>query len=77
MMDWKSIGFKDINPIEVARQMTLLDSRIFSNIDPTECFRQRWMRFFCFCLVVVVIFIIYYLFIVYLLFIYYLFIYLL
>jgi hypothetical protein len=38
------LGLKMIHPTEVARQMTLLDSEIFKNIRPIECFRQRWIK---------------------------------
>ena len=44
IVDWHKIGFKDINPRELARQMTLLDARMFCLIRPRECFRQRWMK---------------------------------
>lgn len=38
------VGLNMLSPIEIARQMTLLDSTIFCKIVHTECFRQRWMK---------------------------------
>ena len=44
MIDWFKIGLKVLSPTEVGRQMTILDAKMFQNISPKECFRQRWMR---------------------------------
>lgn len=34
----------DLDPIEVARQLTLLDSEIFRSISPMECMGQPWNK---------------------------------
>ena len=44
MVDWYKIGLKELHPLEVARQMTLLDTRSFQNIRPSECLKQRWTK---------------------------------
>lgn len=36
--------FMDIDPIEVARQMTLIDSEYFRSIRPYECMGQPWNK---------------------------------
>jgi son of sevenless-like protein len=36
--------FMDLDPIEVARQLTLIDSELFRAIKPYECMGQPWNK---------------------------------
>lgn len=40
----KRLKFLDIDPIEFARQMTYIESRLYSKIKPIECLGDRWKR---------------------------------
>ena len=39
-----SSNLLDFDPLELARQMTLLDSNLFKQITPKECVGQRWSK---------------------------------
>jgi len=38
------VGLSDVPPLEVARQLTLIDDNLFRSIRPKECFGQAWNR---------------------------------
>lgn len=40
----KKIKFLDIDPLEMARQLTLIDSRLYNRIRPSECLNKSWSR---------------------------------
>lgn len=40
----KKIKFLDIDPLEMARQLTLMDSRLYNRIRPNECLNKSWSR---------------------------------
>lgn len=44
VVDDKVADFRQIDPLEFARQMTLLDFDIYRKIQPYECIRQRWCK---------------------------------
>jgi len=37
-------GLLDLHPVEVARQLTLIESHLFKQIQPKECLNQAWNR---------------------------------
>ncbi|WEW61256.1 cell division cycle- protein [Emydomyces testavorans] len=40
----KKIKFLDIDPTEFARQLTLIESRLYAKIKPTECLNKTWQK---------------------------------
>lgn len=40
----RKIKFLDIDPIEMARQLTLLDSNLYNKIKPVECLNKAWSK---------------------------------
>lgn len=40
----KRIKFLDIDPLEMARQLTLMDSRLYARIQPSECLSKAWPK---------------------------------
>lgn len=40
----KRLTLIDIDPTEVARQLTLIESKIFMNIQPAELMKQEWSK---------------------------------
>lgn len=40
----RKIKFLDIDPLEMARQLTLIDSRLYNRIRPVECLAKAWSR---------------------------------
>ena len=42
----KKIKFLDVEPLEIARQLTILDSRLFSKITVDECLSKAWPKKF-------------------------------
>lgn len=38
----KRIRFLDIDPLELARQLTIMDSKLYSRIKPVECLDKNW-----------------------------------
>lgn len=40
----RKIKFLDIDPVEMARQLTLLESKLYNNIKPTECLGKAWSK---------------------------------
>ena len=42
----KKIKFLEIDPLEVARQFTIMDSRLFTRITPEECLSKAWPKKF-------------------------------
>ena len=40
----KRIKFLDIDPIEMARQLTLMDSRLCAHIEASECLSKAWPK---------------------------------
>ncbi|ORZ19478.1 ras guanine nucleotide exchange factor domain-containing protein [Absidia repens] len=40
----KKFGLLDIDPLEMARQMTILDFRLYSSIRPVECLNKAWSK---------------------------------
>ena len=40
----KKLKFLDIDPIEFARQLTIIESRLYGKIKPTECLNKTWQR---------------------------------
>lgn len=38
----RSARLLDINPLELARQLTLMESKLFGKIKPSECLRKKW-----------------------------------
>ena len=41
--DSDKMGFMDIDPLELARQLTLLEFELFKTIKPTEFLDQAWL----------------------------------
>jgi hypothetical protein len=39
-----TVGCPHLHPLEVARQMTLLDHRLYRGIKPEECLHMRWTK---------------------------------
>jgi son of sevenless-like protein len=42
--NFRKIKFLDIDPLEMARQLTLIDSRLYNRIRPVECLAKAWSR---------------------------------
>lgn len=42
--NFRKIKFLDIDPLEMARQLTLMDSRLYNRIRPAECLGKAWSR---------------------------------
>jgi len=40
----KSVKLLDLHPLEVARQLTLIEAELFRNIRPRECLNQAWNK---------------------------------
>lgn len=40
----KKLKFLDIDPTEFARQLTIIESRLYGRIKPTECLNKRWQK---------------------------------
>ncbi|KAL1954902.1 hypothetical protein VTO42DRAFT_491 [Malbranchea cinnamomea] len=40
----KKIKFLDIDPTEFARQLTIIESRLYARIRPTECLNKTWQK---------------------------------
>ncbi|KAK2740125.1 hypothetical protein FQN57_006240 [Myotisia sp. PD_48] len=40
----KKIKFLDIDPTEFARQLTIIESRLYAKIKPTECLNKTWQK---------------------------------
>lgn len=40
----KKLKFLDIDPLEFARQLTIIESRLYSKIRPTECLNKTWQK---------------------------------
>ncbi|KGO57141.1 Ras guanine nucleotide exchange factor [Penicillium expansum] len=40
----KKLKFLDIDPTEFARQLTVIESRLYSKIRPTECLNKTWQK---------------------------------
>ncbi|ODH47543.1 hypothetical protein GX48_06349 [Paracoccidioides brasiliensis] len=40
----KRLKFLDIDPLEFARQLTLVESRLYAKIKPTECLNKTWQK---------------------------------
>ena len=38
----KRLRFLDIDPLELARQLTVMDSKLYSRIKPVECLDKNW-----------------------------------
>jgi son of sevenless len=44
LKDMKKIKFLDIDITEFARQLTIIDSKLYGKIKPTECLYKTWQR---------------------------------
>ena len=42
----KKIKLLDIEPLELARQLTIMDGRLFQRITPQECLGKAWPKEF-------------------------------
>ncbi|KAJ1678464.1 hypothetical protein EV182_003997, partial [Spiromyces aspiralis] len=40
----RKLKLLDMNPLELARQLTLIDSQLFNKIRPIECLKKAWSR---------------------------------
>ncbi|KAG5301279.1 cell division control protein [Histoplasma ohiense] len=40
----KKLKFLDIDPMEFARQLTIIESRLYARIKPTECLNKTWQK---------------------------------
>ncbi|PGH02016.1 hypothetical protein AJ79_07754 [Helicocarpus griseus UAMH5409] len=40
----KRLKFLDIDPLEFARQLTIVESRLYAKIKPTECLNKTWQK---------------------------------
>lgn len=40
----KRLKFLDIDPVEFARQLTIIESSLYSKVKPTECLNKTWHR---------------------------------
>ncbi|GBB90672.1 hypothetical protein RclHR1_01770020 [Rhizophagus clarus] len=40
----KKLKFLDIDPLEIARQLTLMESKLYNNIKPVECLGKAWSQ---------------------------------
>jgi son of sevenless-like protein len=44
--NFKKIKFLDVDPLEIARQFTIMDSRLFAKITVEECLAKAWPKKF-------------------------------
>lgn len=42
----RKLKFLDIDPLELARQLTIIESRLFTSIGPVECLTKAWPKLF-------------------------------
>jgi len=40
----KKLRFLDIDPLEIARQLTLIESKLYNKIKPVECLGKAWSQ---------------------------------
>ncbi|KAI9713072.1 MAG: hypothetical protein M1820_001057 [Bogoriella megaspora] len=40
----KKLKFLDIDPVEFARQLTIIESNLYGKVKPTECLNKTWQR---------------------------------
>lgn len=40
----KKLKFLDIDPLEIARQLTLMESKLYNNIKAVECLGKAWSQ---------------------------------
>lgn len=40
----KKFSLFDLDPLEIARQLTLIESSMFEKIQPTELLKQEWSK---------------------------------
>ena len=40
----KRLRFVDLDPLELARQLTLIESKLYNKIRPVECLGKAWSR---------------------------------
>nr|CAG8501439.1 4968_t:CDS:10 [Entrophospora candida] len=40
----RRIKFLDLNPLEIARQLTIIESRLYNKIRPVECLNKAWSK---------------------------------
>ena len=40
----KKLKFLDIDPLEIARQLTIIESRLYNKIQPVECLDKAWSK---------------------------------
>lgn len=40
----RKLKFTDVDPLELARQLTIMDGRLFSKITPQECLGKAWPK---------------------------------
>lgn len=38
----KKLKFLDIDPLEIARQLTIIESKLYNKIQPVECLDKAW-----------------------------------
>ncbi|SRR6266498_2664256 len=38
----KKLKFLDIDPLEIARQLTIIESKLYNKIQPVECLNKAW-----------------------------------
>lgn len=41
---FRKLKFIDIDPLELARQLTIMDGRLFAKITPQECLGKAWPK---------------------------------
>lgn len=42
--NWRKLKFLDLDPLELARQLTLIESQIYTMIRPQECLNKAWSQ---------------------------------
>lgn len=42
--NFRKVKFMDIEPLELARQLTIMDGRLFAKITPQECLGKAWPK---------------------------------
>lgn len=42
--NFRKLKFIDIDPLELARQLTIMDGRLFARITPQECLGKAWPK---------------------------------
>ncbi|CAG8778456.1 9385_t:CDS:2, partial [Acaulospora colombiana] len=40
----KKIKFLDLDPLEIARQLTIIESKLYNKIQPVECLNKAWSK---------------------------------